>query len=290
MNAAKPGFFRRMCSGLTGPLQRPLRRLQPGPDGPGQWASGFKQGFLLGAAVLAVVLPQARQVAPVERASVAALAPASPSARAWPPRLDLGEQTASAEVLQLAQWVLDNADHRQRPFVILDKKDARAFVIEPSGRLRAATPVLLGYAQGDDSVAGIGQRPIADVRPEERTTPAGRFLARPGRNASNEEVLWVDYEAAVSMHRVRPTDPRERRLQRLASPLASERRISYGCINMPVVFFEQVLWPIFGRQGGMVYVLPEIKALNEVFPQLAAQRRSAHHLMTQAPGAAGSSS
>lgn len=54
--------------------------------------------------------------------------------------------------------------------------------------------------------------------PHERTTPAGRFLAEAGRNADGDDIFWVDYDVAVSMHRVRAHVPAERRLQRLASP------------------------------------------------------------------------
>ena len=35
-----------------------------------------------------------------------------------------------------------------------------------------------------------------------------------GVNASGEDILWVDYDNAISMHRVRPTNPAERRLER----------------------------------------------------------------------------
>jgi hypothetical protein len=115
-------------------------------------------------------------------------------------------------------------------------------------------------------VDGIGGRPIAQVQPQERTTPAGRFVAEPGRNATGEDVVWVDYDAAVSMHRVRTTEPKERRLERLASPTTEDNRISYGCINMPVAFFENVLKPAFNASYGVVYVLPEVKPLAEVFP------------------------
>lgn len=239
---------------------------------------GLKQGLLLGAALLVLTLPprpheqrrpaalplqqQQQQVPP-------AIMPLLPSA--MPHRqLELGGSRASPALRRLAQWVLDTADNGAKPFAVLDKRNARVLVFEPDGRLAGATAVLLGYAAGDDSVAGIGNRPVAEVRPQERTTPAGRFQAAPGRNALGEEVLWVDYEAAVSMHRVRLNNPQERRQQRLDSPSASDNRISYGCINMPAVFFEQVLWPRFGRSGGLVYVLPEIKPLGAVFPGLAA--------------------
>ena len=38
--------------------------------------------------------------------------------------------------------------------------------------------------------------------PEERTTPAGRFVAERGQNLRGEDVVWIDYDAAVLMHRV----------------------------------------------------------------------------------------
>lgn len=126
--------------------------------------------------------------------------------------------------------------------------------------------MLLGAAPGDDSVEGIGARPISDVRPEERTTPAGRFVAERGRNALGEDVVWVDYAAAVSMHRVRATDPKERRLERLASPTVDDNhRISYGCINVPVAFYEAYVQPTFARYRGVVYVLPEFRSARQVF-------------------------
>ncbi len=58
---------------------------------------------------------------------------------------------------------------------------------------------------------------MASILPEERTTPAGRFVAELGHNIKGEDIVWVDYDAAVSLHRVRATNPTERRLQRLAT-------------------------------------------------------------------------
>src|SRR5674476_1663356 len=58
---------------------------------------------------------------------------------------------------------------------------------------------LLGSALGDDSVPGIGDRKLSSIRPEERTTPAGRFVAALGLNLGGAEILWVDYDGAVSM-------------------------------------------------------------------------------------------
>ncbi len=224
-------------------------------------ASGLRQGLLLGAAVLALVLPPARPALKPGAANTAH-SPALTVER----RLDLGGAAVSPDAQRLAQWVVASADNGDRHFAIVDKKNAQVLVFDVGGQLAGATPVLLGHAAGDDTVPGIGQRPIEQVRPEERTTPAGRFVAKSGRNALDEDVVWVDYEAAVSMHRVRVTNPAERRLERLASPTADDNRISYGCINMPPAFFETVVWPAFGNRRGIVYVLPEHKSLEAVFP------------------------
>ncbi|WP_228778605.1 MULTISPECIES: hypothetical protein [unclassified Polaromonas] len=248
------------------------------PDSHADIFDGIKQGVLLGAAIAVLTLPlfRAHPVAPfssIRSAHATALQQA-------PRTADFAGETASDEARQVADWVVTSGDNRKLFFVILDKSNTKVFVFEPSGKLRSATPVLIGAARGDDSVTGIGGRPIAQVEPHERTTPAGRFLAEPGRNTLGEDVVWVDYEAAVSMHRVRATEPKERRLERLASPTTDDNRISYGCINMPVEFFEQVLKPAFNASYGVVYVLPEVKPLGEVFPAAhafaAKQGRVAH--------------
>ena len=157
-----------------------------------------------------------------------------------------------------------------RPRLGRDRRDGR----------RGRVPVrdeLLAFARGgraDDSVPGIGERRIADIRPHERTTPAGRFAAELGTNTGGEDILWVDYDAAVSMHRVRPVKAPEKRLERLASASAADNRISYGCINIPAAFYDGVVKPLFQPRNGIVYVLPDTKPLAEVFG--AAVTRTAH--------------
>jgi hypothetical protein len=182
-------------------------------------------------------------------------------------------QRLSADAQTLRQWVQSSADNAGAPFMIIDKRLARVWVFDGKGAMHGSSPVLLGLARGDHSVPGIGTRPLDQVRTYERTTPAGRFVVEAGRNTNHEDVIWIDYEAAVSMHRVRPTDPREKRLQRLSSPSPADNRISYGCINVPVPFFNAVVLPGFSRRGGVAYVLPEVRPLRAVFPQ-ASQPKS----------------
>jgi len=182
-----------------------------------------------------------------------------------PAHAQFAQEAASPDVRHMADWVVNSRNNQQKAFAIVDKRDAKVFMFDPRGVLKAATPALLGAAQGDDSFPGIGDKPLSQVRPEEKTTPAGRFVAELGMNTGGEDIVWVDYDAAVSMHRVRATVKAERRLERLASPTPDDNRISFGCINLPPTFYEQVLKPAVQNGGVVIYVLPEVHSLRQVF-------------------------
>jgi hypothetical protein len=193
-----------------------------------------------------------------------------------------GEQ-ASRNVRHIADWVVDSGDNRGLPFVIVDKTDARIFVFDPGGWLSGAAPALLGLARGDDTVPGIGDRELSNIRPEERTTPAGRFVAQRGMTFRGEDVVWVDYDSGVSLHRVVTSNPRERRLERLATPTPADNRISYGCINVPIAFYNKVVDPTFARTTGIVYVLPETRSVQLVFGSYDVDARYARRYASPAP-------
>jgi hypothetical protein len=219
------------------------------------------KGALVGLAAGALVLPLILSQAPSR--STAFVSPAMAVAHAVR-RADLGEGVASGDVRTIADWVAATGD-AAGPFVVIDKQYARLHVFDADAKLAASTPILLGGARGDHTVPGIGERAIEDVLPEERTTPAGRFVGQRGRNARGEDVVWVDYDSGVSMHRVLTTDPRERRLERLATPTHEDNRISWGCINVPVGFFEAHLQPMFASRRAIVYILPEVRSIADVF-------------------------
>lgn len=180
-------------------------------------------------------------------------------------RANLKQETASPEARQMADWVADSGDNKNLPFVILDKKEAKVYVFHAHGGLRGAAPVLLGITVGDDSFPGVGNKPLSQVKPEEKTTPAGRYLAASDKNIKGADIVWIDYEGAVSFHAVVKGKAEERRAERLASPLPSERRISFGCVNVPVNFFKTTLHASFKKSDGIVYVLPDTRSVNQVF-------------------------
>ena len=183
-----------------------------------------------------------------------------------PGQADAAEREASPAVQRLKSWVLETGDHQGLPFVLIDKVNARVFAFNPDGRLLGATPVLLGLARGDIAPPDIGDRPLSAIAPEERITPSGRFLASIGENLSGKSILWIDYAGALSLHPVVTARPADRRLQRLTTPTSEDNRISYGCVNVPPAFYEDVIATAFRDTAGIVYILPESLSMAEVFP------------------------
>ena len=176
------------------------------------------------------------------------------------------DKIASETALQVWTWVIASRDNGVLPFIIIDKDTASLLIFDAQGQLVGFSPVLLGIARGDDATPGIGDRELNEIGPAEKTTPAGRFLARIGPAKGNQRVLWVDFDTSVALHPVITTNPKERRLQRLQSPTPKDNRITFGCINVPAVLYEGLVSPLFGDRGGMVYILPEHKFLIEAFP------------------------
>jgi len=166
-------------------------------------------------------------------------------------------ESSSRRTRETADWVVSSRDNRNKPFAIIDKVNAKVHAFGADGMPYGEAPVLLGLAKGDHSVPDIGNKSISQIPPNERTTPAGRFEAVMGMNHKGKEILWLDYEQALSMHAVIKGTPAERRGERLASPTPLDNRISYGCINVPVPFFQEVIQSNFSGSGGVVYVLPE---------------------------------
>ena len=165
---------------------------------------------------------------------------------------------------ELLAWLRASHDNQALPFVIVDKANARVMVFDAGGAAKGTAPALLGLGKGDDSVPGIGQRPLKAIKPAERTTPAGRFQASLGHDMV-QDILWIDHDAALSLHRVVVGNRKDRRAARLASRTALDNRISYGCINVPAAFYDGIIAPAFKGTVGIVYILPETRPLRAVF-------------------------
>jgi hypothetical protein len=176
----------------------------------------------------------------------------------------------SADARHVAQWIAESRDNEGKPFVIVDKKEAKVFVFSARGTLLGAAPALLGMARGDHAVPGIGALHPSRIPHADRTTPAGRFEAEAGTNLDGDDVIWIDYDAGLAIHRVRADAAQQVRLRRLAANQPEAHRVSAGCVVLPVSFYDSVLRPALSKGRGVVYVLPEMRPVRDVFAPRAA--------------------
>jgi hypothetical protein len=214
-------------------------------------------GMALGALVLTEPANAAGSKSRVRRAKPAVAAPAA-----------VPDPPPPQAVLRVAEWVAGAKDNRALPYIIVDKQSSQLFVFNGRGVPRGQAPVLIGMAAGDEATPGVGGKTLSQIGPAERTTPAGRFLARFGVAAGNQRVLWVDYATSVALHPLVTGTPKERRRERLLSPTPDDNRITFGCINVPPAFYRGTVSPLFRGKGGYVYILPDTKPMEEVFPRL----------------------
>ena len=169
-----------------------------------------------------------------------------------------GAPFAPATIQAFAHRVIAMHDNDGMPYVVIDKLTAQVFVFDAGGNLQASAPALLGLARGDRSVPGVGDKKLSAIRPQERITPAGRFVASLGADTHGQQNLWVDYRDAIALHPVAKGTPQERRAERLTSATPEDNRISFGCINVPRLFYNTFVSPAFAHTSGIVYILPEI--------------------------------
>lgn len=189
----------------------------------------------------------------------------APAPAPAPKRADFAQADKSSNDQNVADWVINSGDNQGLPFMLVDKTYAKVYLFESDGHLLGDAPCLIGRAIGDVCERGIGKKKLYQIPPSERITPAGRFVAFLGKDLKDKTVLWVDYKGGVAMHWVVTNNPKERRPQRIKSPDPAEHRISWGCINVPDSFYDQVIKPTFRGRKGIIYVLPEVESNEEAF-------------------------
>lgn len=179
--------------------------------------------------------------------------------------VDFKQQSVSSDVRHVANWIVESRDNRKLPFAIIDKVNARVFVFDANAQLLGSDAALLGMGRGDRYDVASGSQKMSSIKPDDRITPAGRFVVSLQHDIHGKEVLLIDYNASIALHPVVKGTPAERRAERLNSLTVEDNRISYGCINVPVKFYEKIVSPAFTKTNGVVYILPETSSAKTVF-------------------------
>lgn len=215
-------------------------------------------------------------LAPAHAAPAAKAKPAKKKAKARkpaaatpaPPPVPLVALSPTAA--RVAAWIAAEGDNHALPYIIIDKPAARLFLYDAKGAFVGDAPVLIGIAPGDDATPGIGAKSLAEIGPAEKTTPAGRYLAKFGLAAGRQRVLWVDFATSVALHTIPTGAPKEQRTKRMLSPEIDDNRITFGCINVPKAIYGRDISPMFAKKGGYVYILPDTNPVESYFPRLHA--------------------
>ena len=154
----------------------------------------------------------------------------------------------------VVQNIVAQNDNQGKQFIVADKQAGTLTMYTASGQQITSTPTLFGKTKGD-SVSS-------------KNTPSGRFETKQA-NVSTEgyggsaQVLTQNGQnlqlgdSTYAIHRVYTKYASENRQGRLDTPTATDNRISLGCINVPVDFYDTYL---NSDQATVVYVMPETDA------------------------------
>lgn len=154
----------------------------------------------------------------------------------------------------VVQNIVGRSDNQGKQFIVADKQAGTLTMYTASGQQITSTPALFGKTKGD----GVSSK----------NTPSGRFETKQA-NVSTEgyggsaQVLTQNGQnlqlggSSYAIHRVYTKYASENRQGRLDTPTATDNRISLGCINVPVDFYDTYL---SSDQDTVVYVMPETDA------------------------------
>lgn len=180
-----------------------------------------------------------------------AMIDAAPDAPVAALRDDLARYRASLDVERVARWAIESRDHAGLPFLVVDKARAKLFAFDPGGRLVASAPVLLGASRADGPAAA-------------GATPAGRFVAATWLSMRGDGIVWINADAALTLHGIPSGISPGRGMQRLASADFEDKRISDGSLHVAGEFYRDHLSALKG-QVSIAYVLPEVLPVRDVF-------------------------
>jgi hypothetical protein len=166
-------------------------------------------------------------------------------------KTELARERASPDVERIAAWAIASRDHAGLPFLVVDKAKAMLFTFAGDGRLAASAPILLGASRADGPAAA-------------GATPAGRFVAATWLSIRGEGMVWINADAALTLHGIPSGISPGRAPQRLASADLDDKRISDGSLHVAGDFYRNHLSALRG-QVSIAYVLPEVLPARDVF-------------------------
>ncbi|MCK7506105.1 MAG: hypothetical protein MZV70_19845 [Desulfobacterales bacterium] len=107
---------------------------------------------------------------------------------------------------------------------------------------------MLGMAIGDDAVPVLATGKCRPSVPRSAPRPQAALFPTWVSITTKRDILWVDYDGADVHASGGDEQATKQPPGAFSHTNASDNRISYGCINVPVKFFNNVLKPILYRK------------------------------------------
>lgn len=174
------------------------------------------------------------------------------------------ERTVGVE--RLLSAILDTNANEDMAFVVADKPTATMYVFDKLGNLKGSSPVLLGVTKGDkNTLSSLSSRAN---NPLLRTTPSGIYTTKSIKHEQYKKEYGHEWlvqlvettagdNSTTAIHGVYVHTPSEQRQARLDSKSIEDNRASWGCLNAPVQFMQDVVQPTFENENGKVFITPE---------------------------------
>jgi hypothetical protein len=173
-------------------------------------------------------------------------------------------------------YIQQVADNRMRanpnkPIAIVDKQMGLTYVIDANGVLAGKSASLTGKTKGDvRSEAAKKTANVESIAEKDKVTEAGMFDASVKNvpHYGNVITLQIFDNYSIAMHPTYLGAPAEQRQARLESATPEDNRISFGCINVPNEFMQNVVFKVIpkGVKSFPIVVIPESKSIQEFFP------------------------
>jgi hypothetical protein len=184
---------------------------------------------------------------------------------------DFGSESVPTNVRVMANWIMQFGDNNGLPFSVVDKTNGSIYFFDKEGTKILSSPALVGAMRADILTQAQKDQTIEERRKNKKDhiTPAGRFETKTTDSQSSTYDNYLPGPAGPTMlqfavHKVYlGRVATEHRMERLQSGDPLAKRISLGCINVPIDVMDQMNEMSSG--GVVIYIMPETSEGKSVF-------------------------
>jgi len=167
-------------------------------------------------------------------------------------------------------------------FFIADKPNGKIHLFDTDGKFLKSSDALYGKQAGDVLTAEAREKPVEKTQDIDKVTPAGVFNLSVNKNpdyTGGYVLRFTDNKGdmgGVAIHAVYTGDVKENREAKLASKDLTDKKITFGCINVDASFFTGNIIPRIDKmENAGVVVIPDAQEQLDLFVKPTTEKVSA---------------